>query len=451
MHDEQSASDVTELPPGASARARRISRAVGRPLDRFIHVQAASGILLLFAAAIALVWANTPLSESYEALWDSSLVVGVGELSVRMTLHAFVNDVLMAIFFFVIGLEVRREIFSGELSSLRRASLPVIAALGGMVAPAAIFLVVGPADARTGWSVPVSTDTAFALGVLALLGRRIAPSLRVVLLAIAIIALFYSATLELRGVALMVVGVAMILGLQRFGVRHVAAYFAPALVVWAGCRWAGIHPTLAGILVGLLTPAKTWFGQQGFVDAAHRHLGTIARRLNLVEPTHDIEQPMTELRRAQREVVSPVVRVEAVLHPWAAFVIMPVFALANAGIDFGRVDISAAPRLLAGVVAGLVIGKLAGIVLAARLAVRLRIAVLPPEVSWRGVVVVGLVAGIGFTMALFIANLAFASHPTMQDVATVAVLIGSAASAVLAIVFGRILLRPLGEESLQPR
>lgn len=281
-------------------------------------------------------------------------MAGVGELSVRMTLHAFVNDILIAIFFFVIGLEVRREIFSGELSSLRRASLPVLAALGGMVVPAVIFLVVGPADARTGWSVPVSTDTAFALGVLALLGRRIAPSLRVMLLAIAIIddilaiaiiALFYSSTLELRGVVLMTVGVAMILCLQRFGVRHVAAYLAPALVVWAGCTWAGIHPTLAGIVVGLLTPVKTWYGQQGFVDAAHRHLGTIARRLNPVDDQrHDIDQPMMELRRAQREVVSPVVRIEAALHPWAAFVIMPVFALANAGLDFGRVDISAAPR-----------------------------------------------------------------------------------------------------------
>jgi NhaA family Na+:H+ antiporter len=332
MHDEPSASDVTELPPGASARAHRFSRAVRRPIERFIHVQAASGILLLFA-----------------------LMAGVGELSVRMTLHAFVNDILMAIFFFVIGLEVR-EIFSGELSSLRRASLPVLAALGGMVVPAVIFLVVGPADARTGWSVPVSTDTAFALGVLALLGRRIAPSLRVMLLAIAIIddilaiaiiALFYSSTLELRGVVLMTVGVAMILCLQRFGVRHVAAYLAPALVVWAGCTWAGIHPTLAGIVVGLLTPVKTWYGQQGFVDAAHRHLGTIARRLNPVDDQrHDIDQPMMELRRAQREVVSPVVRIEAALHPWAAFVIMPVFALANAGLDFGRVDISAAPRLL---------------------------------------------------------------------------------------------------------
>ncbi len=428
-----------------------------RPLERFIHVQAASGILLLFAAAIALVWANTPWSSTYEAFWETPLVVGVGDLTTSMTLHAFVNDVLMAIFFFVIGLEVRREIFGGELSSLRRASLPVIAAVGGMAVPAAIYLLIGPGDARAGWSVPVSTDTAFALGVLALLGSRIAPSLRVVLLAIAIIddivaisiiAIFYSAALEPRGLVLIAVGVAAILGLQRLAIRRVVAYVVPALVIWAGCRWAGIHPTLAGILVGLLTPVKTWYGHQGFLEAAQRHLGTIARRLKLVEPSHDIDQPMAELRRAQREVVSPVERVESALHPWAAFVIMPAFALANAGIDFGRVDIAAAPRVVVGLVAGLVLGKVVGIVLAARLAVKFRIADLPPDVSWHGMIVVGLVAGIGFTMALFIAHLAFAGRPALQDVATVAVLIGSAVAAVVALVLGRVLLRPVANPAV---
>lgn len=463
---DESSPDVAKLPPGTSARAHRLSRAVRRPLERFLRVQAASGILLLLAAVIALVWANTPWSSTYEALWETSLVLGIGELSVRMTLHAFVNDVLMAIFFFVIGLEVRREIFGGELSSLRRASLPMIAAVGGIAAPAALYLLVGPADARTGWSVPVSTDTAFALGVLALLGRRVAPSLRVVLLAIAIIddivaisiiAVFYSSALELGGVALMAIGIAMILGLQRFGVRRVAAYFAPAILVWAGCWWAGIHPTLAGILIGLLTPVRTWYGQQGFLDATYRHLATITRRLNINleldvdETRHDIDEPLTELRRAQREVVSPVERIEAALHPWAAFAIMPLFAFANAGIDFGRVDLTASPRLIAGVVAGLVLGKLAGIVLAARLAVGLRLAELPPDVTWRGMTVVGAVAGIGFTMALFIANLAFTSRPVLQDVATVAVLMASALSALLAIVLGRTLLRPVGAPRSTPR
>jgi NhaA family Na+:H+ antiporter len=358
----------------------------------------------------------------------------------------------MAVFFFVIGLEVRREIYAGMLSSFRRATLPVIAALGGMVVPAAIYLLAGPPDAREGWAVPVSTDTAFALGVLALLGSRIVPGLRVLLLAIAIIddiaailiiAIFYSSGIEWRGIVLGVAGLVAILGLQRFGVRHVVAYAAPAIAVWSGCWWAGVHPTVAGVLVGLFTPARTWYGHAGFLDAAYRHLGTIARKLKL--PDHapgDVARPMSALRRAQKETVSPVERVEAALHAWAAFLIMPVFALANAGIDFASVDLAAAPRVVAGVTLGLVVGKLGGIVLAAAIGVKLRFAQLPPDVTWRGMVIVGAVAGIGFTMALFIAELAFRGSAELQDVATVAVLIASAVAAVFALVLGRLVLPP---------
>jgi NhaA family Na+:H+ antiporter len=446
--------NVAEHPPGASPGARRVSRAVMRSLERFIRVQSASGILLLMAAAVALAWANTRWDAAYEALWERQLELAIGGWSVRMSLHSFVNDVLMAIFFFVIGLEVRREIHGGELSNFRRASLPVIAAVGGMAVPAGIYLLFGPADAQAGWSVPVSTDTAFALGVLALLGSRIVPSLRVLLLTIAIvddlvaiviIAIFYSTGIELRGVVLTLTGLGAILGLQWFGVRRVAAYVAPALVVWTGCWWAGIHPTIAGILVGLLTPARTWYGHKGFLDAAYRHLGTIARGLKIPDRrSRDIRHPMSELRRVQREAVSPVERIEAALHPWAAFVIMPVFVFANAGINFASADLAAAPRLIVGVVAGLVLGKLAGIVLASRIAVKLGIAELPPQVSWHGMVIVGAVAGIGFTMALFIADLAFTGRPVLQDVSTVAVLIASAASALLALILGRILLPPAG-------
>lgn len=449
--DDVNASDsMSEHPPGASARARRVSHAVMRSLERFIHVQAASGILLLFAAAVALVWANSPWSATYDALWETKLVIAIGSWVLHMSLHAFVNDVLIAIFFFVIGLEVRREIHAGQLSTVRRASLPVLAAFGGMVVPAAIYLIVGAADARAGWAVPVSTDTAFALGVLALLGSRIVPSLRVLLLAIAIIddilailiiAIFYSSGIEWRGAILAAGGMAAILGLQRFGVRNVVAYVPPAVAVWTGCWWTGIHPSVAGVVVGLMTPARTWFGHEGFVEAAYKHLGTIARGLKILNHTpRDVAQPMSELRRAQNEAVSPVERIEAALHSWAAFVIMPVFAFANAGINFAHVDVSAAPRLVVGIAAGLVLGKLGGIVLATRIAVKLGIAELPREVTWRGMAVVGAVAGIGFTMALFIADLAFRGSPVMQDVSTVAVLLASAAAAAVALILGRILL-----------
>ena len=425
-----------------------------RPLERFIRLQAASGIVLLVCAAIALTWANTRWGASYEALWNTQLELALGAWRLRMSLHSFVNDVLMAIFFFVIGLEVRREIYAGELSSMRRAALPLVAAIGGMAIPAAIYVLVGPADARRGWAVPVSTDTAFALGIFALLGARIAPPLRVLLLAIAIIddivaiviiAIFYSSGLQVGGVVLAVLGVAAILALQWFGVRHVLGYAVPAMAVWAGCWWAGIHPTVAGILVGLLTPASTWYGRQGFLAAAYRHLGTIEHGRDATDRgTKDVEAPMTALRRAQRESVSPVARLEGAMHAWAAFAIMPVFALANAGIDFGRVDLAASPRLVAGIACGLVVGKVAGIVAAVWLAVKLGLAELPPLVTWRGIVVIGAVAGVGFTMALFIANLAFHGQAALQDVSTVAVLLASAIAGILALTLGRVLLRSPG-------
>jgi NhaA family Na+:H+ antiporter len=229
--------------------------------------------------------------------------------------------------------------------------------------------------------------------------------------------------------------------LQRFGVRKVMAYVVPAVVVWLGIWWAGIHPTIAGVIVGMLTPASAWYGPEGLADAARHHLEERDRPTEVAgTPLRDVARSMFELQRAHREAVSPVERVETALQAWTAFVIMPVFAFANAGIDFEQVDMAVAPRLAAGVVAGLVVGKLTGIVLASASAVKLGIAELPHGVTWRGIAVIGVVAGIGFTMALFIANLAFAERPDLRDVATVAVLFASAVSAVLALILGRVVL-----------
>lgn len=420
-----------------------------RSLERFIHVQAMSGVVLLAAAAIALAWANSPWGGVYEAVLATRFELQVGRWSVGTSLKFLVDDVLMALFFFVIGLELRRRMHGGELGTLREAALPIVAALGGMVVPAAIYVMaVGLfGDASVGWGVPVSTDTAFALGVLALLGSRIAPNVRVLLLAIAIIddvvavlviAIFYSSRIDPRGICVAVAGISAVLILQRFGVRRVASYVIPAMAVWIGIWWAGIHPTFAGIIVGLLTPARTWYGHEGLADAARQHIDVIDRPAsNGGTRLRDLARSRLELRRAHREAVSPVERIEAALHTWTAFAIMPVFVFANAGIAFGQVDVAAAPRLAAGVVAGLVVGKLAGIVLASAGAVKLGIARLPIGVTWRGVAVVGAVAGIGFTMALFIANLAFAERPDLRDVATAAILCSSAVSVVLALLVGR--------------
>ncbi|KAB2902312.1 MAG: Na+/H+ antiporter NhaA, partial [Kofleriaceae bacterium] len=437
---------VSEHPPGASVGARRVSHALMRPLERFLHIQAASGIVLLIATAVALVWVNSPWQASYHALWATRIDLAVGPWAASTTLHFVVNDVLMAVFFFVIGLEVRRELQAGELSSLRRGTLPIAAALGGMVAPIAIYFLAGAfVDASAGWAVPLSTDTAFALGVLALLGRRIPATLRLLVLTIAVIddviailviAVFYTSGLEPTGILVAIAGIGVVVLFQRLGIRQVAAYVVPGSVVWVGVWWAGIHPTIAGVMLGLLTPATAWYGHHGFLDAARRDLATIAQRLKFIEAKHDLAQPMSALRLAQREAVSPLDRIVRALHPWAAFGIMPVFALANAGVDFGAVELGAAPRLAAGIAGGLVVGKLAGILLASLAVVKLRITALPPDVTWAGMAIAGAVAGIGFTMALFIAELAFADEPALQDIATVAVIVASAVAATVALLLG---------------
>lgn len=440
--------EVPAHPPGAWPRGVALASRLRQPLQRFLHIQSASGIVLLVAAVVALVWANSPWAHAYHALWEAPVSIGVGPWSASSSLHFIVNDILMAVFFFVVGLEIRREMHRGELSDLRRASLPIVAAIGGMLVPAVLYASVSSAgDAMRGWGVPMATDIAFAVGILALLGSRVPPSLRVLLLALAIIddigailviAVFYSDGIELAGIGLAVGSVALILGLQRFGVRSVVAYVVPAVLVWSGVLWAGIHPTIAGVIVGLLTPVRPWYRHGQFVEQARETIDVVeqAGRASL----HAVAGSLSELGRARREVISPVERIEAALHPWVAFGIMPIFALANAGVDLGGVDFATAPGVAIGIGLGLVVGKLAGVVLASFVAVKLGMTALPRGVTWRGLFVVGAVAGVGFTMALFIAGLAFESRPDLHAIAKLAVLVASGVAAVLTMVLGRMFL-----------
>ncbi|MBI3207028.1 MAG: Na+/H+ antiporter NhaA [Myxococcales bacterium] len=396
--------------PGAWKPAQLLVRRLVRPVERFLAIQAASGIVLLFTAVLALAWANSRWSASYAALWHTPLGVHVAGLRFERDLHFWINDGLMTIFFFVVGLEIRREIHQGELSDLRRAALPLVAAVGGMLVPAAIFLVLnhGQPSAR-GWGIPMATDIAFAVGVLALLGPRVPPALRVLLLALAVIddvgailviALFYSSGIEPVGFAVASVGIAAIVVMQGFGVRAPLAYVLPALVVWAGAYHAGIHPTLAGVAVGLLTPVRAWVG----------------------------------------ESASPVDHLQRQFHATVAFGIMPLFALANAGVPLAGVSISGPGALVfAGIAAGLVAGKTVGITGASWLAVRAGFAAVPRGVRWSGVLVVGLVGGIGFTMSLFVAGLAYPPGP-MLETAKLAVLAGSTTAAVGGLLLGRAVL-----------
>ena len=400
---------------------------------RFISVEAVSGLVLLAATAIALACANSPLSHAYESLWQRRLSFGVPFLA-AYDLRFWVNDGLMTIFFLLVGLEIRREIHDGTLSDPRIATLPIIAAAGGVLVPTLSYLLVwyllGSAPlARRGWAIPTATDIAFAVGVLSLIGR-VPPALRVLLLtlaiaddvaAILIIALCYSGGMVAGQFLLIAAGVALVLLLQALSVQSALAYALPGAVVWIGMLRAGVHPTLTGVLHGLLTPVTAVFGRRPHQRPAARAGPSTADRLD-----------------APRAADPPVVRVEAMLHPYVAFGIMPLFAFANAGVSLKGLELGAGAPLAvgAGIVVGLVLGKPMGIMLAAFAAVRLKIAELPAGVRWRQLLLLGILGGIGFTMSVFIANLAFEDRRLLAA-AKFAVLVGSALAATLALMLGR--------------
>jgi Na+:H+ antiporter, NhaA family len=436
-------------PPGAWPGAQAAARRLISPVERFLAVEASSGILLLVAAAVALGWANSPFRPTYQALWHTPVGLRIGAFIFERDLHFLVNDGLMVVFFFVVGLEIRREIDCGELSELRRAALPGFAALGGMIAPACLFLAFNAGrSAAAGWGVPMATDIAFAVGVLALLGKRVRPALRILLLALAVIddlgaivviALFYSSGIEPVGVAVLAGGLALLLAMQKLGVRSPLAYLFPGLVIWAGTYATGVHPTLAGVVIGLLTPVRAWVNPGAFLQRAQAATETMGSQAGQPDQ-HAVRTQLSDLEIATRESFSPVERLQHTLHPWVAFLIMPIFALANAGVPLGDTQLDAeGQRVLFGVVLGLVIGKPVGVLGLSWVVVRLRLAALPAGVAWREVLVVGLVAGIGFTMALFIAGLAFPPGPLME-VAKLGILCASAIAAVLGLVLGRVLL-----------
>ncbi|MEZ4371183.1 MAG: Na+/H+ antiporter NhaA [Polyangiaceae bacterium] len=439
-------------PPETSLAANRLKVALMAPIEAFLHVQAASGLLLLAMAVIALVWANSPWHESYAHLWHYELGVEAGNLHFKRPLHFWINDGLMTIFFFVVGLEIKREILDGELSELKRAALPIAAAIGGMLVPALIFMGLNPAgEPHSGWGIPMATDIAFAVGILSLLGPRVPAALRILLLALAIIddigaiiviAIFYSKGIQIDGLVLVGVGFALVFVMQRFGVRLATMYIPGGVLIWAGMLRFGVHPTIAGVLLGLATPHVSWFGKEGFLKEANKALADFNQKLEDPEADdHSLFEPLDRLATARREAFSPLQRLESNLHGYVAYFIMPVFALANAGVNLQGIDLDMehAGSVGFGVALGLVLGKPVGITLAAFLAVKLGIAALPRGVNWRGVFVVGCVGGIGFTMAIFIAELAFAGSPFL-GVSKLAVLIGSGLIAVIGLVLGKLLL-----------
>jgi len=405
------------------------------PIERFLHVEAASGVVLLLCTLTALALANSPWSEPYLALWETPISFGLGTRIISHSLQHWINDGLMAVFFFVIGLEVKREIVLGELRDARRAALPIFAALGGMLVPALVYFALQPGgDAQRGWGIPMATDIAFVVGCLALLSTRVPSSLRVLLLSLAIaddigailvIAVGYTDSIDLRALGLGLAGLGAVWLASRMGVRSLLVYVLLGTLSWFAFHASGVHATIAGVALGLLTPARNLFGKGLLRQAVARAAAVLQG-----EGWDSLQRRAHHVRQAQlaaREAVSPVEYIEAVMHPWVGFVIMPIFALANAGVVFHASDVTQ-PVALA-VAAGLVLGKPLGIVSFCWIAVRLGWARLPEGVSWPVLIAGSCLAGIGFTMALFIAGLALEGQ--QLAFAKVGVLAASALAALL--------------------
>jgi Na+:H+ antiporter, NhaA family len=391
---------------------KAIASQVIAPLERFLRLEAGSGFLLLAAAAAALVWAN--LSEAgYEGAWSTEISLRVGGLEISEDLRHWVNDLLMALFFCLIALEVKREVMFGELRERALAVVPVAAAVGGMVVPALIYLTINASGGSLdGWAIPLATDVAFALAVLATLGRIAPGPLRALLLTIAVvddigaivvIALVYSGGLALGWLAGAVAVVAAIVVMQRLAVRHLAPYVAAAGLLWLAIFESGVHGTIAGVIVGLLTPARPFHdpGETGKAIAAQLEEETG------VAPS----EAMAQTSRLSREATSPLTRLEDGLHPWTAYAVLPLFALANAGVPISLSSLAdtVTEPVGIGIILGLVVGKPVGVLAGAALVVRLGRARLPAGVDWPALVGLALIAGIGFTVALFISALAFES------------------------------------------
>lgn len=419
-----------ERPDVASIPARPIER-VTAPFERFLHIEAASGVVLLACTLIALAFANSSMASAYQAFWEQPLRVLIGGYGLDYPLWYWVNDGLMTLFFFVIGLEIKRELVSGELSEPRKVVAPVACAIGGAVVPVLVFLVLQPGGgAERAWAVSMATDIAFVVGCLSLFGKRVPRGLKVFLLSLAIvddilavlvIAAFYSGGLSYPALAGALAAIAVVVALNRLGVRTVSAYLFVGAVTWLFMLKSGIHPTVAGVVLGLLTPASAWLGERSLLDVLGRTAGAIRTKAH---PDAARRLAIGTVRFAAREAMSPLERLETGLHPWVGFVIMPTFALANAGVAV-RFGALMEPLSLA-VAAGLVLGKPLGIVLAAAVVVKAGWSSLPEGMGWRAVLASGCLAGIGFTMSLFVASLGLEGD--LLAVTKTGILVGSALS-----------------------
>lgn len=418
------------------------------PFVSFAKMEAASGILLMASTIAAIVWANSPWEQSYHAIWITQVNIGFGQFGLTETRHEWINDGLMAVFFFLVGLEIKREVLIGELSSLRQAAFPLIAAIGGAIVPALFYLFIAHGgDVQKGWAIPMATDIAFVLGVLAILGSRIPVSLKIFvtalaiaddLIAVLVIAIFYTDHIQVVSLALGLAGVALCFGANLLGVRKPAIYAIIGVFVWYAVLKSGVHATVAGVLLAFTIPARTYVDRDSFLKRSR----WLIDRFEAALPHSSEAHSAVHMMESQLELVeSPLHRIEHFLHPWVSFAIMPLFAFSNSGVRIlGNVAAAARHPVSLGIVLGLFIGKPLGIWLFGRMSVKSRLATAPPELSWQALFGAAWLCGIGFTMSLFIANLAFGDG-ALLNMSKIGILAASLASGVCASIF---LLRQIG-------
>ncbi len=448
MNDKQG-----EAPESATNLPYRVS-GLREHVQSFIHTEEVGALILLAAAAAAVIWANSPWSESYFDFWHTYITFETPIISIHEDLGHLVNDGLMAVFFFVVGLEIKRELLHGELSSVRKASLPVLAAVGGMVVPALTYLVFNSSgEAAVGWGIPMATDIAFAIGVLALLGRRIPVELRVFLLglavvddlgAITVIALFYTDTIAWSSLGISLAILAAVAVSVRLGIRSMVFYIVAGLLMWYFFLESGVHATLAGVLLAAVVPASSARGRDGYAAALDDLLHDYRLAISNGDEEH-AEIILEEIEKLSRSTESPLESLEHMIHPWVSLAILPLFALANAGITITGDTLSdaAGSSITIGIAAGLLAGKALGIFGITWLAIRFGVGQLPAGVTKMHVLGVGFLAGIGFTVAIFISGIAF-DDPALVDQAKMGIFVASIAAAV----FGYGILRLTGKKDV---
>jgi Na+:H+ antiporter, NhaA family len=412
------------------------------PFVSFAKIEAAGGILLIVSTIAALIWANSPWEESYHAIWSAPATIGVGKFALTESRHEWVNDGLMAVFFFLVGLEIKREVLIGELSSLRRAAFPLIAAVGGAILPALFYLgIAHDGVAIKGWAIPMATDIAFVLGVLTILGSRAPVSLKVFvtalaiaddLIAVLVIAVFYTERIQVMSLALGLAAVALCFGANWLGIRKPIIYAVIGVFVWYALLKSGVHATVAGVLLAFTIPARTYIDRDSFLKDSRSLLDRFEASTENSSEAHSAVHSMhTQLEM----VASPLHRTEHFLHPWVSFLIMPLFAFANSGVRIlGNVAAAARHPVSLGIVFGLFLGKPLGIWLFARMSAKSGLATAPPDLSWGTLFGGAWLCGLGFTMSLFIATLAF-GEGVLLDMSKIGILAASLASGICASLF----------------